>query len=367
VRDSLLGRAIGDIDIATPEEPTRVIELLAEAGIRVVPTGLKHGTVTAVVPPLHFEITTLRRDVETYGRHALVAYTDDWAADAARRDFTMNALFLAPDGAVYDYVGGLADLDARRVRFVGDAVTRIREDVLRLLRFYRFHAHYGLGPADEEARAACRALAPLVPSLSGERVRQETLKLLAAPDPVPTLELMRADGVLEMVLPEVRGLELLAALVAIEPSPDPVRRLAALLPDAEAAAGVALRLKLSNAQRDRLAALLAPPVRVTLNADELGRRRALHRLGAGLYRDLVLLRAAETGDTERHRPLLGVAASWVPREFPLKGRDVATLGIAPGPAIGRALKEVERWWEAGGYEAGRDACLARLRQLLGGV
>jgi poly(A) polymerase len=343
-----------------------VIELLEQAGIRVVPTGLKHGTVTAIVPPLHFEITTLRHDVETYGRHARVAYTEDWAADAARRDFTMNALFLAPDGAVYDYVGGLVDLDARCVRFVGDAETRIREDVLRLLRFYRFHAHYGAGPADASARAACRALAHLVPNLSAERVRQEVLKLLAAPDPVPTLELMREDGVLPVVLPEADGLEVLAGLVAVEPSPDSIRRLAALLPDAAAALRTALRLKLANAMRDRLTALLAPAEPVALAADAAARRRALHRLGAERYRDLVLLRAAAAGDRTRHSALLAEAAAWTPRAFPLKGRDVAGLGIAPGPAIGRALKEVERWWEAGGYEADRDACLAKLREVLGG-
>src|SRR5713226_4802519 len=175
VRDALLGRAIGDIDIATPDLPETVLTLLEAASIKAVPTGIAHGTITAVVPPRHFEITSLRRDVETFGRHARVAFTDDWAADAARRDFTMNALFLDAEGQVFDPVGGLEDLRAGRVRFVGDAEARIREDVLRLLRFYRFHAHYGRGEADEAARAACRALAHLLPGLSGDRIAAELL------------------------------------------------------------------------------------------------------------------------------------------------------------------------------------------------
>src|SRR5258708_95123 len=189
-RDALLRRARRDTDIATPDPPELVLRRLEAAAIKAVPTGIAHGTVTAVVPPRHFEITTLRRDVENFGRHARVAFTDDWAADAARRDFTMNALFLDADGSLFDPVGGPADLRAAPVRFVGDAEARIREDVLRLLRFYRFHAHYGRGAADQAARQACRQLATLLPSLSGERVGAEIFKLLAAPDPVPTIALM---------------------------------------------------------------------------------------------------------------------------------------------------------------------------------
>src|SRR5215831_4330069 len=199
VRDALLGQRIGDIDIATPAAPERVTELLEKAGIKVVPTGLDHGTVTAVVPPRHFEITTLRRDVETYGRRARVAFDADWAADAGRRDFTINAIFLAPDGTIHDPVGGLADLRARRVRFVGDPATRIAEDVLRLLRYYRFEARFGTGRGDSQARAACRAAAHLLPTLSGERVAQELFKLLETPDPTQALRMMQEDGVLAVV------------------------------------------------------------------------------------------------------------------------------------------------------------------------
>jgi len=370
VRDALLGRAIGDVDIATPDPPETVLRLLEAASIKAVPTGIAHGTITAVVPPRHFEITSLRRDVETFGRHARVAFTDDWAADAARRDFTMNALFLDADGSVFDPVGGLADLRAGHVRFVGDAEARIREDVLRLLRFYRFHAHYGCGAADLAARQACRKLAALLPGLSGERVAAELFKLLAAPDPVPTIDLMIEDGVLAVLLPGARRRDRLAGLVALETAGgtagDRLRRLAALLDlDADSAQEVARRLRLSSAERDRLALLAAPPAAVDLAADERAQRRALHRLGLAAYGDLVLLRAAGTGEAARARELLAAAPRLVPPRFPLRGRDVTRLGLAPGPAVGELLREVEEWWERGDFRADRAACLARLAERVG--
>src|SRR5215469_14329244 len=229
VRDALLGREIEDIDIATPALPEQVIELLQKRGIKVVPTGLAHGTVTAIAgsPERHFEITTLRRDVETYGRRARVAFDADWAADAARRDFTINAIFLDPDGTLHDPVGGLADLRAHRVRFVGDPATRIAEDVLRILRYYRFEARFGTGEGDPGARAACRAAASLLPNLSAERVVQELVRLLETPDPVPALQMMQQDGVLTMIRPEARRLDRLRQMIVVEPEADPLRRLAA--------------------------------------------------------------------------------------------------------------------------------------------
>jgi len=364
VRDALLGRPIADIDIATPAPPERVIALLEAARIKAVPTGIAHGTVTAVIAPRHFEITTLRHDVETFGRHARVAFTEDWSADAARRDFTMNALFLDAGGAIFDPVGGLDDLRAGRVRFVGDPATRIREDVLRILRFYRFHAHYGRAEADRAARDACMSLAHLLPTLSGERVAAETMKLLAAPDPVPTLSLMIEDGVLASLLPEAASLGRLAALIPLEPEPDPLRRLAALLPAAApAATAVATRLRLSNAQRDRLVGLAAPPWPVELAGDERAQRRALHRLGLSAYRDLVLLAAAESGDGDRAGALLRGAPALMPPSFPLRGRDAERLGIPTGPQIGRLLAAVLAWWEEGDYRADRAACLDRLAAL----
>ncbi len=233
VRDALLGRPVTDVDIATPDEPGRVIELLETAGLKAVPTGVDHGTVTAVAFGRPFEITTLRHDVETYGRRARVAFTDDWTADAARRDFTFNAMSCSPEGRIHDPFGGIADLRARRVRFVGRAEDRIREDVLRLLRFFRFYAHYGAPPPDPEALSAARSLAPLLPTLSGERIAAETLKLLAAPDPAPVMGLMREQGVLAHVLPEAQRIDRLARLTAIETALglplEPVRRLAAVL------------------------------------------------------------------------------------------------------------------------------------------
>jgi poly(A) polymerase len=360
VRNALLGRDILDIDIATKLAPQEVMERLAAAKIKAVPTGLAHGTVTAVVPPRAFEITSLRRDAETFGRHARVVFGEDWAEDARRRDFTMNALFLDSTGKIFDFVDGLADLRIGRVRFVGKAEERIREDVLRLLRFYRFFAHYGRTPADAEARAAARASATLLPRLSGERVRAETMKLLLAPDPLPALAMMREDGVLAVILPEAGALERLKELVQLEPAPDALRRLAALI--GGGADLVAARLKLSKAERERLA-LLAAPSPVDLAADERAQRRALHRLGAPLYGDLVLLRAAESGNAARAGALLALAATELPA-FPLRGRDVTRQKVPAGPEVGRLLAAVEAWWEAGDFRADRKACLAELGRLI---
>ena len=375
VRDTLLGLPIlgpgraTDIDIATPAPPEQIIELLEKRGVRVVPTGLAHGTVTAVVPPRHFEITTLRRDVETYGRRARVAFDADWVADAARRDFTINAIFLAADGTIYDLVGGLEDLRAGRVRFVGDPATRIAEDVLRLLRYYRFEARFGSGSGDEPARAACRAAAHLLPTLSAERVAQELVRLLETPDPGRTVQMMQEDGVLAVVLPEARRLDRLRRMIAIESDPDPLRRLAAVVEvDADAAAALADRLHFPNAWRDRLRDLAAPwPF--DPGTDGVKQRRALYRLGAARYRDLVLLDAANARvSAERLAELIDFARDWTPPQFPLTGHDVISLGIPPGPRVGELLDAVERWWEAQDFTANRDQCLGRLKELAeGGV
>jgi len=368
VRDTLLapepGRRVADIDLATPSRPEEIIAALAKAGIKTVPTGLAHGTVTAVVPPRHFEITTLRRDVETFGRRARVAFDADWAEDAARRDFTINAIYLDPDGTLYDPVGGLADLAARRVRFVGEPARRIAEDVLRVLRYYRFTARFGGGDGDPAARAACRAAVPLLPRLSGERVAQELIGLLAVPDPVPALRMMAADAVLAAILPEATRLDRLARLIALEPVPDPPRRLAALVVvDGAGAAGLAERLRLPKSGRDRLVGL-APPWLIDPAASPRAQRRALYRLGAERYRDLALLVAADGGMSEtRLTKLLALAAGWKPPVFPLAGRDVTALGIPPGPRVGELLGELRSWWEAGDFAADRAACLSRLREI----
>ena len=370
VRDAWLGRAVKDVDLATPDPPETVMQRLSRAGIRAIPTGIEHGTVTAVIGRKHFEITTLRHDVETFGRRARVAFTDDWDADAARRDFTMNALSAEPDGTVHDPFGGIDDLEAGRVRFVGDAEARIREDVLRLLRFFRFHAWYGKGEPERPALEACGRLAPLLPTLSGERVAAELLRLLMAPDPATALCLMRDHGVLRHILPELTEIERLRMLVLIEDemgNRDAIRRLAALLPRETATAlAVAQRLRLSNADRDRLATLASPANTIAPTLDERARRRALHRLGAGLFRDLVLLDwADQPAGAKRHRALLAAADQWTPAALPVKGQDLLDLGVPPGPEVGRVLAEIERWWEEGDYRATREDCLSKLKALIG--
>ncbi len=359
VRDALLRRAVKDIDIATDAEPERVMRLLKHARIRAVPTGIDHGTVTAVIAPAHFEITTLRHDVETFGRHARVAFTDDWMTDASRRDFTMNALFCTIDGTLYDPFGGVEDARAGRVRFVGDPIARITEDVLRLLRFFRFQAHYGLTPPEPAALQACIQLAPRLPRLSGERVQGEVFRLLRAADPVPVVRLMLGNGILEHLLPEATAIGRLAFAVGAAPGhDDPVFRLAALLDtDRAGALRVAERLRLSNADSDRLALLTAPPVQVS----SLDPRQLLYRFGPDTARDLVLLH-----DPERRALAAQAAAQWEDPRFPLQGRDLLELGVPRGPQVGRLLKEIGRWWEDRDYRPTREDCLSELHTRLAG-
>jgi len=367
VRDSLAARSVIDIDIATPEPPTRVLELLAAARIKAVPTGLDHGTVTAIVDGRPFEITTLRRDVETDGRRAVVAFTDSWAEDAARRDFTINALSADPDGTLHDPFGGFADLAAGRVRFVGEAELRIREDVLRILRFFRFHAHYGKGDPDGAGLDACRKLAHLLPGLSGERIAAELRRLLAAPDPAATLERMRAAGILAPILPEIADLARLRGLQALADAAarDPLLRLSAVLPgDAAVARAVAERLRLSNDERTWLELLAAPPAHVWPARGEAALRRALHRLGPDLVRDLGLLAIAR-GDIEMGRPAVDAAAVWMPVALPVRGQDALELGVPAGPRVGQLIASVESWWEENDYRPDRAACLQRLKSLVG--
>jgi poly(A) polymerase len=378
VRDAVLKRPIKDVDIATHDPPERVMALLHRAGIHVIPTGLAHGTVTAVVGKAHFEITTLREDVETFGRHARVAFTDDWTADAARRDFTMNALFADPQGRIYDPFDGLSDMGAGRVCFVGNPQKRLEEDVLRLLRFFRFQAHYGRPPMDMAALAACKRMAPRLTGLSGERVSGEIIRLLQAVDPASVLLVMHAQGVLAHVLPEAQEfgrLRVLAwlegrGLVRDDVGPDPIRRLAALVrTDAAGTEAMAERLKLSRQQTKRIAAITAPRVTVASGMDERAARRALHRVGADEFRDLVLVAWAgsralaarpDSEESARWVALLNIARQWQPVSLPVKGQDIMAMGLPHGPEIGRILGEVERWWEDEDYRPDRLACMERL-------
>jgi poly(A) polymerase len=343
VRNALLGAPVSDVDIATPLPPGEVTKRLEAAGIKAVPTGIAHGTVTAVADGKPFEVTTLRRDVETDGRHAVVAFTADWAEDARRRDFTMNALYASADGAVLDSVGGVEDLKAGRVRFVGDAVLRIREDYLRILRLFRFHAWYGKGEMDGEALRAAAAEKAGLAGLSVERVTKELLRLLEAADPMPALRAMAAAGILGEVLPGALDMALLERLVALDTDnffpPDAVLRLAAL--------GGGASLRLSNAQAERLEDLANAREKIVSYLAIKDVRRLLYRLGPQRFKDRVFLKWAEdpkASNFVQWRALLALADSWERPRFPLTGANVKSAGVPEGPLVGRVLAEVEEWW-----------------------
>ncbi len=349
VRDTLTGIEVKDIDMATQLLPDAVIARLEAAGIRHVPTGLAHGTVTAILAGGPVEITTLRRDVATDGRHATVAFSNDWREDASRRDFTINALYADPGSlAVTDFFEGRADLAARRVRFIGDAAARIREDYLRILRYFRFQARFGSMPADAAAEAACAELAPGLKGLSRERVGWELIRLLGHPDPAATITRMAELGVLAQILPEADPAALPALIAAERPEvapPDALRRLAALLPaDPALAEAVAARLRLSAVQKKRLAIVAARA------PGDAGDPRALaYRIGVAEARDRLLLAGA------------GIAplADWTPPPFPLKGGALVARGVHAGPEVARLLRDIEDRWIAEGFP---DA--ARLQQML---
>ena len=363
VRDAVLGRPVADIDIATPLTPQETMTALTAAGLKYAPTGVEHGTITAIAGGKGFEVTTLRRDVETDGRRAVVAFTDDWSEDAQRRDFRLNALYLDAEGALYDPVGGgVEDALAGRVVFVGDARTRIREDYLRALRFFRFRAWYGRDEPDAEAVAAVSELKAGIANLSGERVSKELLKLLAAPEPRPAVRLAAETGVLAVALPEVNDLARFDAMVGIDP--DPVLRLAALLPDLDSALAVSERLRLSNVQRERLRAALAEGERLSPGLDAPALRRRLYAWGAPSFRDRVKLAWASAGG-EGWAELLEPAEGWVRPQLPISGADAQAVGIAPGPAMGQALKAAEAWWIEQDFKPGRPEVLARLKALAG--
>jgi poly(A) polymerase len=351
IRDTLLGLPASDVDLATRLQPTHVVERLRAAGIKAIPTGIAHGTVTAVSAGTPVEVTTLRRDVATNGRHATVAFTDDWMEDAARRDFTINALYADPaSGVVQDYFGGVADLERRLVRFIGDPLTRIAEDHLRILRFFRFHARFGSGMPDADGLEACVVRANDLMALSRERIADELLKLLSLPDPLATVRLMVEHGVLRPVLPEIEadGLDRLGSLIAREKAaaipPAPLRRLAALLPpDPELAASIAARLRLSNKAAKRLVTSAdrrrEDPEQPLALAYQVGGDEAVDRL---------LLGEGDTG-------LVGQLVGWSRPRFALGGGDLIAMGLAPGPLVARTLQKIERAWIDGGFGADREA------------
>ena len=341
VRDSLLGKDIHDIDCATPLVPAEVIDRCGQSGIRTIPTGIDHGTVTAILPGGNVEITTLRRDVSTDGRRATVSFATDWQEDAARRDFTINALYAHPETLeISDYFDGVADLEAGRVRFIGDARERIREDHLRILRYFRFQTRFG-GEWNDEATAACEQLASTLKGLSRERVGWELQNLLALPDPSPTIFKMRELCVLQEILPESgkREAEKLAELIGTEREcriePDPMRRLAALLPPVPAVAeAVSARLRLSRSQRERLACVAARDTR-----DGDAPLVLAYYEGIDCARDRLLLTRADPSALQ----------NWEVPQLPLKGGEIVERGVAKGPQVAKILQAIERQWAEEGF------------------
>src|ERR1700681_1455714 len=341
VRNALLKIPVADIDIATTALPAEVIRRAKAAGIKSVPTGIEHGTVTLVVDAQPFEVTTLREDTETFGRKAKVAFGRDWVRDAERRDFTINGLSVNADGVVHDYIGGLADIAARRVRFIGNANERIAEDYLRILRFFRIHAAYGAGEPDRAGYLACIAGRAGLATLSAERVRMEMLKLMVAEAAAGAVTAMADGGLLLPIFGGVAYTGPFAAMIAAERllglAPDPVRRLGALaVAVTEDARRVAIRMRLTNAETKALDSMGHRWGRLA-GMDEATARRRLYRLGADRYRDRLMLawaRAGRDSDSDHWRELATLPARWSAPKFPLKAADFIARGIAEGPALG---------------------------------
>ncbi|MBI1237050.1 MAG: CCA tRNA nucleotidyltransferase [Alphaproteobacteria bacterium] len=364
VRDAVLGRSAEDIDLATTHKPEQVMALLKAAGITVIPTGLKHGTVTAAINRRRFEITTLRRDTACDGRHAEVAFTDDWEADAKRRDFTMNALFLTSGGELFDYTDGAGDAKAGRVRFIGDAGERVREDYLRILRFFRFFAQYGRHAPDTQALAACRAHAEGLDQISGERIQHEMFKLLAADNPLYALCLMRDCGILARLIPETHGMPALERLPEMEQTlraqAEPETKLALLLPPEQLEA-VAARWKLANATREIIARLHHwLPQMESLTGDVCAQKKTLRALGITPYTQLALMAAAGAEDAAHYADMLKLADGWSPPEFPVTGHDLLAMGKEENAELGRDLKKLEALWEESDYKLSRGELLKLL-------
>jgi poly(A) polymerase len=354
VRNVLLGVAVADVDLATVLLTEDVMAISKAAGFGVHPTGLDHGTVTVTHQKAAFEVTTLRRDIETDGRHAVVSFTTNWAEDAARRDFTINAMYCDASGKILDYTKGYQDIQKRKVRFVGEPTERIKEDFLRILRFFRFHAWYGKNAPDKDGLQACVKLKSGLKKLSVERVRQELLKLLVAPQAVKTLQLMAETGVLKIILPHTEQWKVLERLPA-----DAMLRLFVL---ARVPKKLKEQLRLSNEDAARLDAMTAAPdISPALNDSE--RRRVLYQLGAEGWRDAVHLSLAHSKaklDDPAWLALLELASTWVPPRLPVKGTDLIGVGLHPGPKMGQILSALEDWWVANDFTPTRQDLMARV-------
>ncbi|MBX9746324.1 MAG: CCA tRNA nucleotidyltransferase [Hyphomonadaceae bacterium] len=374
VRNTLMGREVDDIDIATQLTPPEVIAVATKAGFAAHPTGIEHGTITVVVDHKPFEVTTLRRDVSTDGRRATVAFTESWEEDAGRRDFRMNALYADATGAIHDPTGGgLDDARAGRVIFIGDAHTRIKEDYLRILRFFRFNAWYARGPLDPQGLHACADLVAGLDTLSVERVWSETKKLLGAYDPRAAWEGMKAIEARARALPEFSNETRLDALCTIEADlmlpVDAMTRVAAALTDQESAKALARRLKLSNEERDRLVAALGDDVKITSYMSLREMRRAIYKIGNQAFGDRVKLAWADAGGdkAQQWRALTAHALMWTPPKLPLTGDEVMAAGVPAGPKVGIVMREVEDWWIDADFPDDKLSVIERLKAVVQGL
>jgi len=369
VRDALAGLAVRDVDFATTALPETVAARAADAGLKAVPTGIEHGTVTLVVDGTGYEVTTLREDVDTDGRHAVVRFGRDWTRDAERRDFTINALSVDAEGTVFDPLAGYGDVTARRVRFIGDADRRIAEDRLRILRFFRFNAQFGEAPYDAAGLAAAIRGRNGMRALSGERVGQEMRRLATAPRVLAAVTAMQDGGILPVILAGVACLGPLARLLAFEQAaalaPTASLRLAALgCRVEEDAERIADRLRLSNAERGAIRAAVAAARQMPFPGEDRLARRRLYALGPGTYRDAVALAAARRdGDVAGYALLHDLPGHWPRPRFPLSGRDALAAGLGPGPAVGAALRDIEAWWIAEDFAPDEATLRARLREI----
>lgn len=370
VRNALMGEAVGDVDLATPARPEAVMEAARSAGLQCIPTGIEHGTVTVISGEVAYEVTTLRRDVETYGRHAKVEFSTDWTADARRRDFTINALYCGADGTVFDPIGGYVDLTQRRIVFIGDPRERIREDYLRILRFFRVYAQYGRGGPERSALDACTSERHGLANVAAERIRVELLKLLEAPRAMDALSAMHDFGLLSPLLGAAPRLGLCRRVVERQAQfampADPLLRLSVLAAAVEEdIARLAAVLRLSNAERD---SLLVFDKRATavLRLDDRSARRSLYRSGSPeRWRRLVLAATAAVPqiDAQNVRRLLDLPERLGLPQFPLRGADAVALGIPPGPRVGALLRELEAWWVEGDFAADEAALRTKLASI----
>jgi poly(A) polymerase len=374
VRNTVMGHEVDDIDIATQLTPDQVVELCTKAGFAAHPTGIEHGTVTVVVNHKPFEVTTLRRDVSTDGRRATVAFTENWEEDAQRRDFRINALYADAQGAIHDPTGGgLDDARAGRVIFIGDAHQRIKEDYLRILRFFRFNAWYARGPVDPNGLHACADLVGGLDTLSVERVWKEVKKLLGAPDPRAAWEGMTAIEARKRALPEMDNHPRLRALMDLEADlmlpVDPMTRVAASLEDQQSAKTFANRLKLSNEERDRLVAALGDDVKITSFMSLREMRRAIYAIGNEAFRDRVMLAWAASGGgkAQQWRALVAHGQMWTPPKLPLSGDEVMAAGVPAGPKVGVIMREVEAWWIDADFPDDKLSIIERLKAVAQGM